>query len=883
MSKCNIIDQSVLSLNGGEGLYGGTATSFSYTFGTLNSNNRATISISGPNLGRPDIGDSISVGFFGGASFNMDVASYSKSRSKDSSSLTLNLVDRSHRILDQKFVIMNYGPGGFGGSSVYTIGTKRVPKMNDMAGQGVPTPYTSFVKSNKLSDPGVSVGYATNDPLGGTTLEDTFGGIYNGPYPSGPLKYEGSWREVISRLANDAGALPYWDNDAEKVEVITMQNYGGGGVNALIEKIAETCGGNYSISESEDFSVTQASYVIGEMKQEADKQASSEQMGGTTTRWLRAELIDPDFHVGKRGKRGGNTLLDFKNENHLKAIAAAEDPYVFGLYALQSLVDIAGFPDGIMDEPCKLKGRGGNSSVDLSVAGNFEDKKFGYTQNELINDYYLKGKEPPELAGIKILTDGMKIKGPLAQAIADDADKKNEDPIANGFWDKHGLEFLDFDMIACDSNKFKSVIDKNGKINADRDALRNFLLQISRFKNSVYVVQGKKGDGVSGTLPTWNGFFLTAETSLPTMGNAATDGFEHVSLNPFVSVASCGCRPLVDFAKAMVKMYAPKSCHVLDQTMAGEFISQMYKNNISAFITGGGGVGAHDSEKAAAEAGQGFRMHLLIKPPPISEQPSFNPLFKDCHPEAMTVMEDIAFQAKSTQLMGGLKASVDEECSKKLKEEGMLYLKVPHINVHGLLTKFELADPVRIQRMWYNVKCAPSVFNNPALKFSAEGVQGKDSGGRVWAKSLTKVSVSPSDVVTPEMQEAFNDYEEKTGNPGFAIEKHIWNMMTSELKRRMEQQAWVDELTGKSTSITFEGTGGLSTIPSASSGVESISISVSGGKTSTTINSGNSMLKQLISLLRGSTISGNIIFTVPDYLSGAGNNNLSRLLRGLPR
>ena len=81
---------------------------FSYTFGTLNSNNRATISISGPNLGRPDVGDNISIGLFGGAAFNMDVASYSKTRSKDSSSLTINLVDTSHRILDQKFINMNY-------------------------------------------------------------------------------------------------------------------------------------------------------------------------------------------------------------------------------------------------------------------------------------------------------------------------------------------------------------------------------------------------------------------------------------------------------------------------------------------------------------------------------------------------------------------------------------------------------------------------------------------------------------------------------------------------------------------------------------------------------------------------------------------------------
>jgi hypothetical protein len=106
-------------------------------------------------------------------------------------------------------------------------------------------------------------------------------------------------------------------------------------------------------------------------------------------------------------------------------------------------------------------------------------------------------------------------------------------------------------------------------------------------------------------------------------------------------------------------------------------------------------------------------------------------------------------------------------------------------------------------------------------------------------------------------------------------------MMSSELRRRITQQKWVDELTGKSTSIRFEGTGGLSDIPSACSGIESISINVSGGKTSTTINSGNSILKQLISLLRGSTISsGGFVFTVPDFVNSAPNNNFGKLSRG---
>jgi hypothetical protein len=183
--------------------------------------------------------------------------------------------------------------------------------------------------------------------------------------------------------------------------------------------------------------------------------------------------------------------------------------------------------------------------------------------------------------------------------------------------------------------------------------------------------------------------------------------------------------------------------------------------------------------------------------------------------------------------------------------------------------------------MWYNVKCAPSVFGNPPLKFSASAEGGGSSGGEVWKKSMTKVSVSPSDVVTPQMQQNFDDYEEKSGNPGFAIEKAIWNMMSAELSAQMKQQRWIDLVTGKSSSITFEGGGGLSGIPSVGSGVESMSISVSGGKTTTTINMGNSLLKQLISILRGSTLSsGGFTFTGTDVVNSASNPKFGKMSRG---
>ena len=437
-----------------------------------------------------------------------------------------------------------------------------------------------------------------------------------------------------------------------------------------------------------------------------------------------------------------------------------------------------------------------------------------------------------------------------------------------------------------DGGAFPSVMGSNGQISAGDDTLREYLQLISKFKNSVYVIRGQRGQGVvsSGSLPSWNGFFLTAETSLPTMGNKATDGFDVVSLNPFVSVAACSNSFITGLAKALVYMYRPKKCDVLDKTMVGEFINQMYKNNISAFIAGGGGSGAYSSEEAAESAGQGFSMHLLIRKEPVSEKPAFNPLLEGCGGESnatLTGAEEVAQAADSIEKIEGLDSSIDNKCFESLQKKGINLLKVKKIKVHEKITGFELVKPSRTKRMWYNVKCAPSVFGNPPLKFSASAEGGGSSGGKVWKQSMTKVSVSPSDVVTPQMQQNFDDYEEKTGNPGFAIEKAIWNMMSAELSAQMKQQRWIDLVTGKSSSITFEGAGGLSGIPSVGSGVESISISVSGGKTTTTINMGNSLLKQLISILRGSTLSsGGFTFTGTDVVNSASNPKFGKMSRG---
>ena len=68
---------------------------------------------------------------------------------------------------------------------------------------------------------------------------------------------------------------------------------------------------------------------------------------------------------------------------------------------------------------------------------------------------------------------------------------------------------------------FPSVMGSNGQISAGDDTLREYLQLISKFKNSVYVIRGQRGQGVvsSGSLPSWNGFFfLPQKTSLPTMG-----------------------------------------------------------------------------------------------------------------------------------------------------------------------------------------------------------------------------------------------------------------------------------------------------------------------------------------------------------------------------
>ena len=311
--SCKIEDLSLVSINGTNKAYGGVVSSFSFTFSGLAAGGmRASASISGKNLSRPGVGDIMPISVFGGVSFAMQVASYTKTSSKDSSGLTLNLVDMS-RVLDNKFIMLDDG-SGVTPSGVSVIGTKRTPKFKNMAGSIVHSPYTRFKKSEKLSDPGVSVAFVSSDPFGGNTLAAALGGLYSGPTPNIVWKQEGSFREVICKLAHECGAAPYWDVEGGTVQTAGVAGMAGGGTAGLISSIADGCGGEYSISETVDFTASESSIAYGTVLESENNTSNQQSIGGKMTRYYTASLLDPDFHVGKCGIPGSDTKLDFKEK-----------------------------------------------------------------------------------------------------------------------------------------------------------------------------------------------------------------------------------------------------------------------------------------------------------------------------------------------------------------------------------------------------------------------------------------------------------------------------------------------------------------------------------------------------------------------------------------
>jgi hypothetical protein len=909
--KCDIIDQAALDINGGKGAYGGVATSFSFTFGGLNSGMRASLTITGKNLGNPAMGDALKISMLGGG-FRMDVASYT--RTKDS--LSLNLVDISHRILDHAFVVLN---DGFATTvkGIKPVGCIRTPDTTEMAGSTIHKPQTGFRKG-KAGDSGKAAGMVTEDAFGADTLKDALKDIYSGPLSNGLMSYEGSLREVISKVAQDQGVLPYWDMLTSTVKTIDAGGMKGGGPEGsngggLIEDISKACAGDTTISETEDFTGTVTAIAMGSCQQNLNKDSEQESAGGKTTRYIGGTLLDPDFHIGTCGKAAADKIIDFEDEDVLKAITASTNDKVYGTYVIQSVLKNAANVAGGAVVP--LAGKDGNGQViDNRVAENFPAIIPPYPENKFLSDYYN--------GGVDLCRPHIHLSSPMGEGDIQRIEAKMREENANkaGFREEL-IDPADLPAVQPVDGVYKmmhkppsfaGVLSPKGQVDASDDTLKAYLQALLKFKHRYYVVKGQ----LEGT-PTYKGFLLTAEAASGAANFEAPNGYSKKPCNPYLSVAQCGIASIKELATMLSFIYrGDKQCSSegeghLDGIRTGDFIHAMMVNKLPDILTAGE-ASTEDAEETAERRDQGFQMYLFEKDSDDSKVPNWSSVSTTCEVAGMitttNAKPDIIKIAESVKVTSGDAVEVippmvnghDENGDAVAQEAndwfGINQLEISKKPIDDELVPFGLDHAPRKIKVWYDVKQMPASFCNPPKDEEGEdldpgkryaSVSAGSAGKKAWKASLNKFSVSPSDVYTPpEDPEDDLDYESNLCQPSQTIDNFVWSKMKERLGSIVGVNAWVDLMTAKSQSITYTASSeGPTEIPNFSTGIESISISSNGGKTTVTINVGNARLREAIKVMRESIIKsvekgGNSIGLPTDQLQGAPNTKFYNLWKG---
>ena len=424
---CEIINSNVITVNGGNGAYGGHMISCSFNFGTLSAQgHRANVTLEGKNLGTPKIGESISITVLG-STFLFDIASYSKSSSARSmTTMSLNCVDISHRVLDNVHIILDE-ENEYTGGDVYKLGKKMLAIPDFVGPYMFPKPTTEwgsvtnvFPDLDPLVAPGKTRYGVKEDGLGGQTLDGVIQGIIEMPslvdISNIPLDFEGSLRNIITNLALQVGIVPVYDMTSNSIKVLPSTGDDDGSsfnLAAGVEKL-EKIGGKclvVSATEQEDFTSTEAQGAIG--KTEFSPSGNSggpkggRDKGGKTTRYKKAFLLNPDFHYGVCGGLK-KMVLPFDDKNTLdttkihpktleleQALGCAFNPKVWALFVLQSVLNKvdSDVPEIKYDLPI-IGQNPAEKETNVKIGEGLQTWPTAFNKNDFVADYYMNGMTP---------------------------------------------------------------------------------------------------------------------------------------------------------------------------------------------------------------------------------------------------------------------------------------------------------------------------------------------------------------------------------------------------------------------------------------------------------------------------------------------------------
>ena len=723
---CEIINSNVITINGGNGAYGGHMTSCSFNFGTLSAQgHRANVSLEGKNLGTPKIGESVSITILG-STFLFDVASYSKSSSARSmTTMSLNCVDISHRVLDNVHIILDE-ENEYTGRDVYKLGKKMLTVPDFVGPYMFPKPTTEwdsvtnvFPRLDPLVAPGKTRYGVKEDGKGGQTLDGIIQDIIEMPalvdISNIPLDFEGSLRNIITNLALQVGIVPVYDMTSNSIKVLPSTGDDDGSsfnLAAGTEKL-EKIGGKclvVSATEQEDFTSTEAQGAIG--KTEFSPSGNSggpkggRDKGGKSTRFRKAYALNPDFHYSpcgkgsqdalkvlpfnQREKKGGVTTDKVTAETLQleQALGCSADPKVWALFVLQCVLNEVNtaVPDltveakvvGKKEDNEKTTTKWNLADALVTTPSEFVNTpQNGSKSNKLIADYYINGEWPcaagedkknagqagrPVIVGVKIPLDE------IWKANADGVPPQNP-PAQNQFvqvmfkaseekWAKHAnklpfnvlgglnlvglnnIGFMNGNMFLHSAGGFSTILNNDGSLDGETDYFRNYLLEITKFKNRVFIIEGRSvekvqtfyPDGKKGykakeklkALPTYDGIMLGTEAALGAANYKGPEGSKFESVNPYKALSKCDIGGLQELAKACYWMYVgnvPKfKCieDFLDSHSMGKFLVALRDNTLKEFFQTGpepeSELQDEAKEKELEKAGKLWQVLLMIMP-----------------------------------------------------------------------------------------------------------------------------------------------------------------------------------------------------------------------------------------------------------------------------
>ena len=943
--SCTIIDPAKVKLNGGTSAYGGIMSKVSLNFGLLSSATTASITLVQDGttaLSTPERGDDFSLEIMG-MNLNFRIKGYQMQDSATGATqLTVNLSDMSHVFLDQNFIALKEEwPNWLSSSNVDVIGTKMGTLPNGLlieAGFVSPdsdtrwgdirahfvlmqtilsfNPWGIQIKDADIDyhvnqTSGKTIWGTNEDPQdpAGITLATAMKAVLQGDLPDGTFDFSGSYREVLVQIANTLGKVAYWDAEKNKAVIEASINSALG--MTKLNAIASSCE-VISSSESSDFSTAMGVGAVGSFASNYPGE-SQETQGGKMSRYYNATLLDPTFYYTPckdTGEAGKMLEMDFTDIDTLKAMSASHNDKVYAMYVLQTVLskqDAAWEADDTKKEQ-RLPGR---DNAIATVVTDWEKQtkrdvatSFRYTPNALLASFYeadtAKGAYtcvgnlyPMEFVENTNICEAAnaKSKGPSGW------NQKLDSPPCSvgGQWT--GTMFGSGTMFFRPPGSLRSILSDTG-FDSGTDIFQKYLAAISSFYKRYYVVKESAGlRSVYDKQGADYGFYISSENSSTSLNWSNDGGYKHVQVNPYICVADCGIDEIKNLFLALSSMCnAGDNC--LQDTMQGvsviDFISVLKRNKIKDFFSNPAAfnlsVKVQSGQDAVDDEKPTFQMHLIVAPAEADYKSVFSPTKVVCWDVSEGIeskdipAESVAVADKVTVLP--LEKSKDDTNILNSIEDSKIWL-ITWEDVGDSLEALTLPDSApRSIKSWYPVDASTGTIGTGPGQFFLIGAKVPSKNDDIWTSTINfGVSVNAADVGL--QNDVFAKWAASAAEEGSPYSFQNQKAMAAALETKIGNSTWVDTAAASSRSLSVvlgENSAAL-TLPSVSEGLESLSISTSGGKLEITMTVGNSFERQakkaMFKLMSSNTHTQHVSNTqVPDTFASTASPRFVQLSQG---